>query len=988
MSKVKILFVVLFLLAGLLFAKVYPPDNNPDLSPAGIKWVDSVFQKLTPEQRIAQLFMVSAYSNQSLKANELVTQLIKTYNIGGICFFQGGPVTQARYTNYWQSIAQTPLFIAIDGEWGLGMRLKDSTVSFPKQMTLGAIRDNKLIYTMGEEIGSQCKRVGVNINFAPVVDINSNPRNPVINYRSFGEDKKNVANKALEYTKGMQSKGVLATAKHFPGHGDTDKDSHAELPAIHHTKEIIDSVDLYPFRKLIQNGLSAVMAGHLFVPALDTTSNLASSLSPKIIHDILQTQLKFKGLIITDALGMKGASAHFKPGEIELKALLAGNDILLMSEDVPLAIEYIKTAVDSGLISQKLIDYKCKKVLTYKYKAGLAKLKPVKIKNLYFDLNKTQSKVLNAKLYQAAVTIIKNTFNILPLKNFENQKIAEISFNADSLNDFASAVDNYAPVKHFSFGKTFDTAAIPALKEQLFESNLLLITVNSTNNSAVNNYGLTPAIIQFIGEIKKSKRVILNLLLNPYALVKMPDTSDISAIMVSYQTNRTTQNLSAEAIFGGIPVNGRLPVTASSNFPVKTGYITTKSRLTYMMPEMAGFNANSFYKVDSLAKLGIKDKVYPGCQVLIAKDGQVLYNKSFGYHRYPGGTAADTALVAVKNSDLYDVASLTKVLATTISIMKLYEQGKISLDSTLSDYLKGIDSSNKADILISKLMTHEARFKSWIPFYEKTLIGDTLDSCVYKPVPSKDYPYRVADSMYIHKYYFDTIYRAIINSELRAQNNYLYSDLGFYLLKDIIEKITNEKLDQYVYKNFYRPLGLSTMCYQPLHYIDSSRIVPSEVDTLFRKQTLRGDVNDPGAAMLGGVGGHAGIFSNANDIAILMQMLLNEGEYGDHRFFMPETIQKFTSYQFDDNRRGLGFDKPVRDKSKGGPTCKEASPESYGHSGFTGTYVWVDPKYKLVYVFLSNRTYPYSANNKLVTSGIRTEIQKAIYQAIEKAKKG
>ncbi len=979
--------VVFILLFGLIFAKKNDlPDNNPDNSPSINKWVDSVFDKLTPEQRIAQLFMVAAYSNQSLKANESVTELVKKYNIGGICFFQGGPVTQARYTNYWQSLASTPLFIAIDGEWGLGMRLKDSAMSFPKQMTLGAIRDNKLIYAMGEEIGKQCKRLGVNINFAPVVDINSNPYNPVINYRSFGEDKKNVANKAMEYMKGMQNKGILATAKHFPGHGDTDKDSHTELPTIHHSKALIDSIDLYPFRKLVQNNLSAVMAGHLFVPALDTTSKLPSSLSGKIVQDILLTEMKFKGLIFTDALGMKGASENAKPGEIELKALLAGNDVLLMSEDVPLAIAYIQSAIDSGLISQKDIDSKCKKVLRFKYKAGLAKYKPVKIKNLYADLHKTEAKVLNTRLYQAAVTIIKNNHSILPLKNLENQKIAEISFNADSMNEFAMIADNYAPMRHFSFTNNFDTSAIPALKEKLFDYNLLLVTVNATSNSSGNNYGLTPAIIQFISEIKKSKRVVLNLLLNPYALGKMPDTSGISAILVDYQSNDITQRVSAEAIFGGIAVNGKLPVSASGNFPVNIGFTTVKSRLDYISPEMAGYRPDCFYKVDSIARRGIKDAIYPGCQILIAKDGQVLYNKVFGYHTYPSGQASDTALVPVKNSDLYDVASLTKILATTISVMKLYEQGKISLDSSLSDYLPGIESSDKADILISKLMAHEARLKSWIPFYEKTLIGDTLDSCVYKPVPSVDYPYRVADSMYIHKYYFDTIFRAIINSTLRTQNNYLYSDLGFYLLKDIIEKITHEKLEQYVNKNFYRPLGLSTMCYQPLNYFDTSRIVPSEIDTAFRKQLLWGDVNDPGAAMLGGVGGHAGIFSNANDIAILMQMLLNEGEYGNYRFFMPETIQKFTSYQFDDNRRGLGFDKPVRDKSQGGPTCEEASALSYGHSGFTGTYFWVDPKYHLVYVFLSNRTYPYSANNKLVTSGIRTEIQKVIYKVIEKKK--
>ncbi|HOY30676.1 MAG TPA: glycoside hydrolase family 3 N-terminal domain-containing protein [Bacteroidales bacterium] len=981
MLKIKIIFIIFILFAGFLFSEEDPKVDFPDIPPAGVKWVDSVLHKLTPEQRIAQLFMVAAYSNMSLKDNEKVTELVKTYNIGGICFFQGGPLTQARYTNYWQSVSQTPLFIAIDGEWGVGMRLKDSAVSFPRQMTLGAVQDNKLIYAMGEEIGTQCKRLGIHINFAPVVDINSNPANPVINSRSFGEDKKNVAAKALSYMKGMQDKGVIATAKHFPGHGDTDKDSHTTLPVIHHARREIDSVDLYPFRKLISNGLSAVMAGHLFVPELDTTSNQPSSLSKKVVHDVLISQMGFKGLIFTDALGMKGASENSKPGEMELKALLAGNDILLMSEDVPLAITYIKNAIDSGQITQKFIDDRCKKVLTFKYKAGLAKYKPVKLKNLYADLNNIKSKIINTNLYQASVTIVKNTFHILPVKNLENQKIAEISFNADSLNTFAISVDNYAPVKHFSFDKTFDTTAFPELKEQLAESNLVVITVHQTSFTSSNNYGFSPEIIRFIGEIKKSKRVILNLLCNPYALAKLSDTSEISAILVSYQGNKSTQKISAEAIFGGINVNGRLPVTASAQFPVRTGFKTNSCRFTYTFPEMSGVNESSLFKIDSIAKQGIKNEIYPGCQILIARNGQVFYNKSFGYHTYDKTTP-------VKNSDLYDVASLTKVLATTVAVMKLYEEGKINIDTTLGFYLPQLGKSDKAGITLRNLMIHQAGLKAWIPFYKKTFVNDTLDSCIYKPVRSDDYPYRVADSLYINKNYKDSVFKEIINSELRATNDYVYSDLGFYLLKDIIERITGEPLVRYLKKHFYESLGLSTLCYQPLNYFDTSRIVPSEIDTAFRKQLLWGDVNDPGAAMLGGIGGHAGIFSNANDIAILMQMLLNEGDYGDHRYLMPATIEKFTSYQTDDSRRGLGFDKPVRDKSQGGPTCPEASSASYGHSGFTGTYVWVDPEYKLVYVFLSNRTYPYSANNKLVTSGIRTEIQKVIYKAIMKAKKG
>ncbi len=977
MIKLKTILFLLLPIFSLFLPRIQTLNHTPIDDPSkATHWVDSVMHKLTPDERIGQLFMVSAHSNKTLEENNKVTEQITKYNIGGIAFFQGGPVNQARYTNYWQSLAKTPLLIAIDGEWGLGMRLKDSTVSFPRQMTLGAIQDNNLIYRMGGKIALQCKRMGIQINFAPVADINSNPNNPVINYRSFGEDRNNVASKAILYMKGLQDMGIIATAKHFPGHGDTDKDSHKTLPTITHSKQIIDSIDLFPFKELIRNGISSVMVAHLFIPTLDTTTGQPSSLSVKVVHDLLIEKLGYKGLIFTDALGMKGISEKAKPGELELKALLAGSDILLMSDNVPVAIDTIKSAISKGLITQEFIDSRCRKVLLYKYKAGLSRLKPIALKNLYNDLNDHKSDMLNLQLHEASITIVKNNLGILPIKNLENQKIASITFNSSDSISFDEMLDNYAQMQHFKFGKDFAADKIPDLKQQLLQTNLLIITINQSSFSGIGNYGLSDDILKFINEMKLTKRIIINLLANPYSLSKLTDTSKISAVLVGYQSNIFSQKASAEAIFGGISVNGKLPVTASQFFPVNTGIETKKIRFGYTYPEFAGIESRSLIKIDSIANQGIKDSIYPGCQILIAKDGLVVYQKSFGYHTYD-------KLIPVKNTDLYDLASVTKVCATTISIMKLYEQGKISLDSSLVRYLPELDSSNKAGLIIKDVMTHQARLKAWIPFYDRTLKKGIPDTNIYHTQKSDEFPYRVAEKLYIKKNYKDTIFRAIKTSELRILKSYTYSDLGFIMLRYIVERLVNEGIDKYVKENFYEPLGLTTLCYQPRNYFDLSRIVPSEIDTVFRKQTLQGDVNDPGAAMLGGISGHAGLFSNSNDLAILLQMLLQEGEYGGTRFFKPETVKKFTSYQFLDNRRGLGFDKPARDKSSG-PTCKEASPESYGHSGFTGTYIWVDPKYHLVYVFLSNRTYPSSVNNKLLSSGIRTEIQKIIYQTIEK----
>jgi beta-glucosidase-like glycosyl hydrolase/CubicO group peptidase (beta-lactamase class C family) len=938
-------------------------------------WVDSVFSALTPEQRIAQLFMVAAYSNRSMADNKEITELVRDFNVGGIIFFQGGPLRQADMTNQWQAMAKTPLLVAIDGEWGLGMRLKDSCISFPKQMTLGAIRDSALVYEMGKEIARECRRIGVTVNFAPDVDVNSNPRNPVINYRSFGEDPRNVAKMGIAYMKGMQDHGVMASAKHFPGHGDTDKDSHYTLPVINHDRARLDSIDLYPFRELISQGVGFVMVAHLFVPALDDQKQ-ATTLSSKVISGLLKGQMGYKGVVITDALGMDGFGSPEKPGDLEVKALKAGVDILLMPKDTKAAITAIKLAIQNGELKQESIDEKCKKVLALKHKLGLYKNIKVKKDRIYEDLHTAYADWLQRCLYESSLTLIKNNDSLLPLRHLDSLNIACISLGADStVPVFQTIMDNYARVSSFRLPKNADDSDYEELRLSLAPYNIIIIGVHSSSNSISSNYGINGKMIAFIKSLAVEKKVVLDLFANPYALLAFGDMRDIPAILVSYQNHDYAQIAGAEGIFGGIAINGRLPVTACAQFPVNTSYCTSKIRLKYTVPEDAGLRPDAFVRVDSIAQKGVIDSVYPGCQILIAVKGKVVYQKSFGYHTYEHKDP-------VRNSDLYDLASITKIAATTISVMKLYEEGKIKLDDELAKYLPEVDSSNKEHIIIRQMMAHQARLKPFIPFYQNLMKNGTPDTNVFRSEKSAVFPYRVAENLYIRWDYPDTLFQTIIKSDLRDHSGYRYSDLGFYFMKKIVERTANEAIDEYVYENFYRPLGLTTMCYQPRNYFDINRIVPSERDTFFRKQILDGDVNDPGAAMCGGIQGHAGLFSNSNDLAILLQMLIQGGEYGGERYYKAETVKEFTSYQFKNNRRGLGFDKPVPDR-EGGPTCKAVSDESFGHSGFTGTYVWADPKYQIVYVFLSNRTYPYSENNKLLESGIRTEIQSAIYKAVE-----
>ena len=939
-------------------------------------WADSVFNSLTDEERIAQIFMVAAYSNKDQYHVDEITQLITDYKIGGLIFFQGGPYRQANLTNLYQSKSKVPLLISIDGEWGLAMRL-DSTVQFPRQMALGAIQNDSLVYEMGAEIARQCKRLGIHVNLAPVVDVNNNPRNPVISNRSFGEDKYNVARKGIAYMKGMQDEKIIANAKHFPGHGDTDSDSHKTLPIINHSKTRMDTLELYPFRELINNGLGSMMVAHLFIPSYDTALNTASTLSKAVVTDLLKNELDFKGLIFTDALNMKGVSKFYPPGIVDVKALLAGNDVLLFAENVPTAISEIKNAIANGEISQEEINVRCKKILAAKQWVGLNEYHPVKMTNLYEDLNNVNSDLINRKLAQSSLTLLNNKDGLIPLMRLDTLRIASLSIGYEAVNNFQQTLNLYTRVDHFGMDRDASTETADSVQKKLVDYNLVIVNINNTNNSPSRNFGIRPNTMDMIDTLRSKTKVIVSVFANPYILGKMGGIENVEALIMAYEENEYSQSLAAQLIFGGIGANGRLPVTASSYFNVGSGLDTEKTRLKYTIPEELNISSEDLKAIDSIAIGGIVHHAYPGCQVLVAKSGNIIYNKSFGYHTYENK-------IRVKNSDLYDIASITKIAASLLSIMRLQDQKLLNIDNLLCDYLPHLDSTNKQYIGIRELLAHQAGLRDWIPFYLNTIVNGQYKPGVYNTVRSDDFPYRVAENLYIKKNYPDTMLQKIVNTSLINKIEYKYSDLGYYFLKDIIEKLTEIPLEKYVAKKFYAPLGMTTTGYKPRERFTLDHIVPTEYDMVFRKQLVHGDVHDQGAAMLGGVGGHAGLFSNANDLAKLMQMYMQKGVYGGVRYLNKETLEECIKCQFCeiDNRRGAGFDKPQMDYSKEGPTCKCVSYMSFGHSGFTGTIAWADPEKEIVYIFLSNRIYPDAENNKLMKMGIRTQIQQVIYDAV------
>lgn len=937
-------------------------------------WVDSVFNSLSPDERLGQLFMVAAYSNKDSAHVAELEKLIREQHIGGLIFFQGGPVRQAVMQNHLQEASKVPMMIAMDAEWGIGMRL-DSTIDYPRQMAFGAIQDDKLLYDFGVETARQMKRMGMHINFAPVVDVNSNAENPVIGTRSFGENKFRVAEKGIAVMKGMQDNGIMACAKHFPGHGDTDSDSHLTLPIIKHNYARIDSLELYPFKQAIKAGIGSMMVAHLYIPELDDTKDLASTLSPKIVNGLLKDSLGFEGLIFTDALNMKGVSKYFGPGEVELKAFLAGNDVMEFAEDVPKAMELIRQAVNDGLVTQEEIDARCRKVLEAKAWFGLDKYKPVELKNLTADLNNSQARAVHNRLAAAAITLLTNK-NAVPIKKLSEKRIASLVVGDKADNTFQQTLSKYAPIDHFVLSDNATQQERFDLLNQVKSYGTVILSIHGLNNRRNKNYGITQEMLDVIGELSYSTELIVNVFGNPYALGRMPGIEFANALLFSNDESETSQQMAAEAIFGGIGISGKLPVTVSRQFGYGTGLKTEKIRLGYGEPAQVGMDESILKKVDEITLDAIAKKATPGAQLLVAKDGVVVYQKNFGHHTY----AAERE---VRWNDVYDLASITKIAASLVSFMKLVDEGKVKVDDKVSEHLPELKATNKKDITFRDMLAHYAQLQAWVPFYLKTLKNGGPDSAYYSTTRSDKFPHHVAQDLYMRKDYPDTIFKLINQSDLRSKKDYKYSDLGYYYMKKVIEQKTGEPLQVFTSDEFYRPLGLTTMGFLPRKRIELNRIVPTEYDMTFRKQLVQGDVHDPGAAMMGGVGGHAGLFSDANDLAVLMQMFLNEGEYGGERYIKAETVKEFTKCQFCKNgiRRGIGFDKP-EPSGKGGPTCECVSMLSFGHTGFTGTMAWADPEKKIVYIFLSNRVYPDAENNKLLKMDVRTKIQQVIYDSV------
>lgn len=954
---------------------------------AETRWVDSVFNSLTLEQRVGQLISMRA-NDVDKPYFEKVEKYIKQYNIGGVCFFRYDGEKQVQQTNLWQSMAQTPLMVSIDAEWGLAMRVK-GTVQYPYQMTLGAIADDNMIFQMGQQVAEQCQRMGVHVNFAPVVDVNSNADNPVIGMRSFGEDPKKVGEKGVAYAMGMQSRGLITSMKHFPGHGNTATDSHYSLPVVNRPLEEVQDIELAPFRQMIAHGVNGAMVGHLYFPAIEKVKNTSSSLSYGVVTELLKEEMGFEGLVFTDGLDMKGVSEKVRQDSVPFAAFMAGNDVLLLPSNVPFAIKTIREAAERDAHVMARVEESCKKVLTYKYRAGLHHYEPVRTENLMRDLRKDEYKELRKELYAAAVTQLRNE-DVFPLSR--NKKIAVVTIG-NAKNDVNNGlIDRGYNTVSFVTPKDNIGAKSAEWLRQLESYDLVVVNIEKTTMSAAKKYGINQETVDFFNRLVAQNDVALNLFACPYALDMFRINNNVKGLLVGYEDEVPAVNAVVDVMVGWQEAKGVLPVS-TKKFQFGEGCSEPVPPQPHFTPDLdlipmeiggtkgkvteSSLDAKYVRMLDSVAAMGITKGAYPGCQIVAMKDGQVIYDKCFG-------TFTPSSTRAVQPTDVYDIASCTKVFASTLAVMKLYEDGLLDLNETLGDYFPYLNQSDKGKIKWIDILTHQSGMKAYIPFYKPLVDENGPKSEYFATTMSTQYPTRVAEGLYLVKNFDERLMDTLMASPMKSKK-YVYCDMGFYFIPGLVKQLTNKSIQEYLNENFYAPMGLHNIGYCPLEWRSRETIVPTEDDKFFRNQLLWGDVHDEAAALMGGVSGHAGLFANARDLAVIMQMLLDDGMYQGKQILKASTIKYFTTAPFtaSDNRRALGFDKLPIGKKGSATASKQASMASFGHTGFTGTFAWADPENDLLVIFLSNRVCPSREVNKLSKLNIRTTLHDILYDAVK-----
>ena len=967
-------------------------------------WVDSVFNALSPDERIAQLIWIDVTSGEDLQKQFHVAEMVQKHNFGGLIFFSGTAVRQVELINYYQSISKTPLIVAMDAECGAGMRL-DDVQPFPYNLTVGAASDDQTIKRCASEIAKQLKILGVQVSLGPVADINSEPLNPIIGIRSFGASRYEVARKSIAFMKGLQENGIIAVAKHFPGHGDTKTDSHFTLPLVPASRQRLDSLELFPFKKLAAEGIGGIMTAHLMVPSLNTMGDSPASLSYTAVEGVIRKEWNYQGLIITDAMNMGGVTGYGEPGRNDVQALKAGNDVIEFPVDAELTLKAVKEAIQNKELLEDQINLKCRRVLAAKFMAGLSHRQPLIIAGLLNKLNSTEAQYANRLAVESSLTLLENKNNLIPLLRLDTLNIAALSIGSSVITPFQKMLGNYTQVDYFNLSEDFTESEANEMIKKLGNYNLVITGIHSLFecknrptfkfNSPIHvkqtpPYGVTDDLRKLISRISSIHNSILVFFANPYAVGELNEIGHPGGLLIAYQNTLINEELAAQLLFGGIACGGKLPVPINTLYPTGSGLnIDHPIRLKYTIPEEVGLNSTRFKEaIDSIVNNALEYKAFPGCNVLVAKDGKIIFQKAYGYHTFE-------ARVPSQMDDIYDLASITKVAGALPAIMKLNEDGKYILDEKFSTYWKDwrkgfLHSSNKSDVTVRELLAHQAGLAPYLPFWKESVKGSNLSNSWYRADQNGEFNLEVTPGMYLKSGFKKHVYKAIRESPLETRGKYVYSCLSFIIVPEVISRLTKMKYTDFLDQNFYRPLGATTMTYRPSRKFSDDQIVPTEYDAIFRKRLVHSTVHDEASAVLGGISGNAGLFASANDLAKIVQMYVQFGTYGGKEYLKRSTIEEFNRVQFpqNNNRRGLGFDKPLIDNQKfdmaNSYPCPAVSPQSFGHSGFTGTFFWADPTNGLIYIFLSNRVYPTRENNKLSDLNVRTNILQLVYEQLNR----
>ena len=954
------------------------------------QWVESKLMKMSLKEKIGQLFIHTVEPVSTPQNRKNIADAVREYKIGGLLFSGGELMNQAILTNYAQEMADVPLLITFDGEWGLAMRLKN-TISYPKNRVLGSIQDNQLIYEYGKAVARQCREIGVHVNFAPVADVDNNPQNPVINTRSFGSNPVNVAEKVVAYARGLEEGGVLSVCKHFPGHGDTNIDSHKALPILNFSRERLDSIELLPFRKAINAGVGGMMVGHLVVPSI---AKETASLSVEMI-DFLRTDLGFKGLVFTDALEMKGVSNN---KDVCARALMAGNDMLLAPRNLKRELDGVLKAIKDGRISEEFITEKCRKVLTYKYFLGLHNEQKIQLSGLEKRLQSSVDNQLKTRLEKAAITMVSNDGGILPIDmRLQGTMLLNIG-TASEGEIFSQRLQRR--LSHTLVQAS--EAEVDRLSKRLSVADRIIVAIHTEKYETYKSMLL-----------QLSKRIpVVYVYLTPMKRIynKGDYWKEAAAVILGHSSSEGVQEFIADALVGKEVCKGRLSVDVKEFRKAGEGVDLSnwKENKVYH-PEDYGMTSEVLAKIDDIAKEGITKEAFPGCQIVIWKDGVPVYDKCFGTFTYENKRQ-------VQADNLYDIASLTKITGTLLAVMKLYDEGKFGLTDPIADYIPILKGTPKERITIEELLHHQSGLPSFWPFYREAVDDSSYQTTFYKnrrdalhktqvdrrlwvvdnfkyksewiaEVPSNEYPYEIVQGLYVGEKFKQHMLEMIASDEIPLKDRrYRYSCLNFMLLKEMVEKISGISMDKYLEQEFYQPMGMLHTLYRPLQKFNKEQIVPTvKRDYLRKGKTLQGEVHDEIASFMGGVSGNAGLFSTARDVAKVCQLFADKGMYEGRRYISHNTCDFFMNHISRISRRALGFDKPDLKNPDKSPCAEEVPAEIVGHTGFTGTCAWADPKNRLVFVFLSNRIYPQVFDHKgLMTLNIRPRIQQVIYQALQK----